>query len=617
MKKVYLLACLALTAVGGVYAQQSAGGFPLSSKIVKVQDQKVAQLALPAPDYASIIKQNDEQAAKGIPGPYKIAQLVNSDISLSNSGTWSYLDDGSKIWRLSVSVSGAKAIGFYYDHFNLPKGVKLFISNENGRQILGAYTSENNDAEFNNFANEPVQGSVANIEMNIPAGVTVENIVFHINDVAAYFRGVAPLNQIYSGSSTSTPARPTAGNSAPCNVDANCPLPPFAPSDFHVAKNASVQITIRTSSGTALGDCSGTLINNTGNVANGTCTPYVLTASHCDDENSFDDVNFSQWLFRFNYRYDSCGGNTIADPSGIHSTMVGATFKARSYYPSIPTPAGNPPRLVGDFLLLQLKQQPDSGLGTFLNGWNRNTDIASDPNYDFYIGFHYPVGDVEKMSIGYSVQANGTFNQNQVHATHWYIPFAIGGTQPGSSGSGLFDIEGRLVGDLSGGTPSGCNNDPAFANFGKEGLYSKISYNWDNAYDQANHPRPAGQEKQSRLKDWLDPSNTGMMKLNSLHPDCAPLTGIHQMSEELGNNIEIFPTPSTNGILYAKTKFSKPTNLKVEIYNAIGRIVKTFSLNGAYNGNYSFDCSGLANGMYIVKFVGDHAITAKKVLIAR
>lgn len=618
MKKVYLLAFLALTVFGGAYAQESTGGFPLSSTIVKVQDQKVAHIELPAPDYTAIIQQNDDRAAKGFKEPYKIAQLVASDISLSNSGTWSYLDDGSKIWRLSVSVSGAKAIGLYYDHFQLPKGVKLFVSNENGRQTLGAYTAANNNAEFNVFANEPVQGSVANIEMNIPAGISEADIIFHINDVAAYYRGVGPLNQTYSGGSTSTPARPTAGNSAPCNVDANCPLPPFAPSDYHIAKNASVQITIRNTSGNDLGSCSGTLINNTGNVENGTCVPYLLTASHCDDENSFDDAHYSQWLFRFNYRYDSCGGNTIADPSGIHSTMIGATFKARSYFPSMSSPSGAPLKLVGDFLLLQLNGQPAETLGTFLNGWNRNLDLASSSNYyDFFIGFHYPRGDVEKQSIGYSIQSNGTFNQNQVHATHWYIPFAIGGTQKGSSGSGLFDVDGRLVGDLSGGSSSGCQNNPAFSDFGKEGLYSKISYNWDNDYDQSNHPRPAGQEKQSRLKDWLDPSNTGMMKLNSLTPDCKPLAGIHQMSEEMGNNIEIFPTPSTTGVIHAKTNFNTPTNMSVAVYNSLGRIVKTFSLNGAYNGNYSFDCSGLANGMYIMKFVGDNAIATKKILIAR
>lgn len=618
MKKVYLSAFLALTVMGGAYAQQSTGGFPASSRIENVQNQKVAHLALPAPDYAAIIQNNEARAVKGFQEPYKVAELVSSDISLSNSGTWSYLDDGSKIWRLSVSVSGAKAIGFYYDQFHLPKGVKLFVSNENGRQILGAYTEANNNTSFNDFANEPVQGSVANIEMNIPAGVAEKDIIFHINDVAAYYRGVGVLDQNFSGDNHSTPARPTAGNSAPCNVDANCPLPPFAPSDYHVAKQASVQITIRSTSGTALGVCSGTLINNTSNVENGTCVPYLLTASHCDDENSFDDVHYSQWLFRFNYRYDSCGGNTMPDPSGIHTTMVGATFKARSFYPSMPGTPGMPPKLVGDFLLLQLKQQPSADLGTYLNGWNRNLDIASDDDYyNFFVGFHYPLGDVEKQSVGYTVQSNGTFNQNQVNATHWYIPFSIGGTEPGSSGSGLFDVDGRLIGDLSGGTSSGCQNNPTFDDFGKEGLYSKISYNWDNDYDQLSHPRPAGQEKQSRLKDWLDPANTGLMKLNSLQPDCTPLTGIHQMSTEMGNNIEIYPTPSISGVIHAKTNFDKPVNLSVAVYNSLGRVVKVFTLNGAYNGNYSFDCSGLANGMYIMKFIGNNATTTKKVLIAR
>lgn len=617
MKKVYLSLFLATCVAGTALAQQSAGGFPMSSEIVKVQDQKVVQIELPRPDYEAIMKKNAEDEKLGVPKPYMVATMVSSDIGLANAGTWSYLDDGRKIWRLAVSVPDAKGIGLYYDHFTLPKGVKLFISNENGTQTLGAYTSANNDTRFNMFANAPVAGSMANIEMDIPADVDVNSIVFHLNQVAAYYRGV----DIDLTTTHPTPAKPTgfvADPSAPCHIDANCPLPSSAPMDFEMQKNASVKITIRNQSGTTLGFCSGTLINNTANGAGGTCTPLVLTASHCDEDNSFDDSHFSQWIFWFNYRYDSCGGNNVADPSGLHTTMVGADFKARSFFPSLPTPAGSTTfRLVGDFLLLQLHSEPDASLGTYLMGWNRNLDLALNQDYyDFFIGYHYPKGAPEKRSIGYSVQANGTFNQNQVSATHWYIPFSDGGTEPGSSGSGLFDVDGRLIGDLSGGSSSGCNNNPQYSEFGTEGLYSKISYNWDNGYDQANHPRPAGQESQSRLKDWLDPNNTGAYTLDAVKPDCTP-TGIHEMSEEMGNNIDIYPTPSTTGIIHAKTKFAKPTNLKVAVYNAVGQLVKEFTVNSAYDGDYSFDCSGLANGLYVMKFIGQDAMTAKKVLITR
>jgi len=615
MKKVYLSLLLATCVAAAASAQQSAGGFPLSSEIVKVQDQKVAQIAMARPDYEAIMKQNAADEQQGVAKPYMVATLLSSDISLANSGTWTYLDDGRKIWRLTVSVPDAKGVGLYYDQFALPKGVQLFISNENGTQTLGAYTAANNDERFGTFANVPVAGSVANLEMDVPADVAIDNIVFHLNQVAAYYRGVD--NDL--ATAHPTPAKPTgfvADPSAPCHIDANCPL--SGADDYDMQKNASVKITIRSESGNTLGFCSGTLINNTGNSAGGACTPLVLTASHCDGDNSFDDAHFSQWIFWFNYRYDSCGGNNVADASGLHTTMIGADFKARSYLPSMPSPAGSTTlRLVGDFLLLQLQSQPPASLGTYLLGWNRNMDLALNTDYyNFFIGYHYPRGAPEKRSIGYTIQSNGTFNQNQVSATHWYIPFTDGGTQEGSSGSGLFDVDGRIIGDLSGGSSSGCNGDSEYYDFGKEGLYSKISYNWENDFDQANHPRPAGQESQSRLKDWLDPNNTGAYTLDAVKPDCTP-TSIHDMSQEMGNNINIYPSPSSTGIIHARTKFAKPTNLEVVVYNAVGQLVKRFSVSGAYDGDYSFDCSELANGMYVMKFVGNDGMTAKKVLIAR
>lgn len=618
MKKVYLSLVLAACVVGAASAQQSAGGFPLSSEIVKVQDQKVAQIEFSRPDYEGIMKKNAEDERKGVAKPYMVATLLPSDISLANSGTWTYLNDGRKIWRLTISVPDAKGVGLYYDQFTLPKGVQLFVSNENGAQTLGAYTAANNDNRFGKFANVPVAGSVANLEMDIPADVAIENIVFHLNQVAAYYRGV----DIDFTIAHPTPAKPTgvvADPSAPCHVDANCPLPSFAPHDFEMQKNASVKITIRSQSGNTLGFCSGTLINNTANSAGGTCTPLLLTASHCDEENSFDDSHFSQWIFWFNYRYDSCGGNNVADPSGLNTTMIGADFKARSYFPSMPSPAGSGTfKLVGDFLLLQLQSRPPANLGTYLLGWNRNLDLALNTDkYNFFIGYHYPKGAPEKRSIGYTIQSNGTFNQNQVTATHWYIPFTDGGSEPGSSGSGLFDVDGRIVGDLSGGNNAGCNNNPIYYEYGTEGLYSKISYNWENDYDQINHPRPAGQESQSRLKDWLDPNNTGAYTTDAVKPDCTPTTGINDLGQEMGNNIEIYPTPSTTGIIHAKTKFTKPTNLKIAVYNAVGQLVKQFTITGAYDGDYSFDCSQLANGLYVMKFVSQNATTAKKVLIAR
>lgn len=616
MKKIYLSALLALGIVGGAFAQESAGGFPMSSKMVKVQNQDVDYIELPRPDFEAIMKQNEADERAGIARPYAVATMLTTDLNLSNSGTWYYLEDGQKIWRLSISIPEAKAIGLLYDQFYLPAGVKFFISNKNGRQVLGAYTAKNNNEKYKNFANQPIQGNTANLEIDVPAEVAVDDIVFHLNKVSAFYRSVGHLTKRYGDLQDATPAKPTAfpfdpGSAASCTIDANCPFSIDLESDYEVPKNASVRILIANQQTGIQGFCSGTLINSTGNSENGECVPYLLTASHCDENNSFSSSNFSQWLFNFNFRYDSCGSGNIEGAS-MNSVLTGADFVARSYYPSFG--GGSNPRLVGDFLLLKLKVNPNS-YGTYYAGWNRNTDIPFNQEYNyFFIGYHYPTGDVEKRSFGYQVAANGTFNQNQVPGTHWEINCTSGGTQGGSSGSGLFDVKGRLIGDLSGGPETGCGN---VTDYGPVGLYSKISNNWENEFDQTNHPRPAGQESQSRLKDWLDPINSGQMTLNALKPDCTPVMGIHDLNEELNNGIEIFPSPSTTGIIQARTNLSEPTTLKVSVYNSIGQKVKEFTLNKAYKGNYSFDCSQLADGLYIMKFSGEQGIATKKIIIAR
>jgi len=615
MKKIYLGVWLLCAGAGAVHAQLSEGGIPLSMNVIKAQDQQVAQQQYPAPDYNAIIKQNELDQANGVLKPYAVATIVSADISLDNAGTWTYLEDGSKIWRLSVSIPGAKAIDFFYDHFQLPEGVRLFLSNARGNQTLGAYTAHNN-TDLGLFTNEPVQGDVVNIEMDIDPNVPQSSIQFHIDKMGAYYRGVSYLNKYIAMDDHATPARPTIDESATCHINAECPIAD-APSDFTVPKDATVRVFIYDAAGNQIGFCSGTLINNTGNTADGVCKALLLTASHCDEENNRDDASFAQWKFQFNYQYDSCDGTHL---HGTNPFLTGATFKARSNLPSFAasSPQDHALHLVGDFLLLQLTSSIPESYGAYLAGWNRDPFIALNPPLDaFYIGFHHPRGDVKKKSWGDYIQADGTFNQNQVASTHWYIPFDFGGTQEGSSGSGLFDKNGYLLGDLSGGTSTGCNNNPAYSDFGKEGLYSKISYDWDNNFDQTAFPAHAG--AQSRLKDWLDPINSGVESLGPTKADCSdmPNIGINELKEMLGKSIKIYPNPSNTGVIHARVNFTNATDLKVSVYNALGVLQKEFTVSKAYSGDYSFDCNSLANGIYMMQFSTGNASVGKKVILAR
>ena len=66
-------------------------------------------------------------------------------------------------------------------------------------------------------------------------------------------------------------------------------------------------------------------------------------------------------------------------------------------------------------------------------------------------------------------------------------------TEPGSSGSPLYNAQQRLVGVLSGGA-SECGAPDTSLN----DLYGKLAHAWDGLSTDA-----------TRMKTWLDPGNTG------------------------------------------------------------------------------------------------------------
>ncbi|MBT8260841.1 MAG: T9SS type A sorting domain-containing protein, partial [Bacteroidia bacterium] len=81
-----------------------------------------------------------------------------------------------------------------------------------------------------------------------------------------------------------------------------------------------------------------------------------------------------------------------------------------------------------------------------------------------------------------------------------------GDTEGGSSGSALFNNNGQVIGKLSGGVAIDC-----LVNFEDNfNLYGKMSYSWDSN----------GTIAAFRLKDWLDPDDTGAVTLDGVYFPC-------------------------------------------------------------------------------------------------
>ena len=215
--------------------------------------------------------------------------------------------------------------------------------------------------------------------------------------------------------------------------------------------------------------CSGAMLNNT--TEDG--APNFLTADHCFRA----DVN--NWLFYFSYESPNC--NPTSDGS-LAFVISNASVLARYS--------------LSDFLLLRLsRNRPDASFIPVYMGWYRG-DIAPSQSW----GIHHPSGDVKKIchdnNPGVSDDWNGVGPN-----THWGVEWDQGITEGGSSGSPLFNTGSYVVGQLHGGS-SDC-----VAETEEYDVYGKLATSWEGDGTSSG-----------RLRDWLDPNNSGVIAKDSFQP---------------------------------------------------------------------------------------------------
>jgi lysyl endopeptidase len=428
-----------------VFGQTSKGGYPLSisEKLtisIPVQD-------IPPPDWAKI---KEEDKGKFANFRFAVPLLVNFDTE--NSGTWTDLSNGGRLWQLSIHSKDALGIAVAFDNFELPEGAKIYLYSPDRKQIVGAFDAANN-SESRRFLAPMIKGNEVVVEYFQPKN-TPKKASFNINKIFhAYPTGQLGQNGF--------------GASLPCEININCPQG----ANLQTPKKGVVRILLVVEGG--MGWCSGSLINNTKNDG----TPYVLSAFHCDDGYTPD---YALWTFYFNYESSNCT-NPSVEPTLV--SLQGCTLKAG--------------RRETDFQLLQMTQRVPTTYNALFNGWNRDSTNLTTSN----AMIHHPQGDIKKVSldnqaatvVSDAISWSGAVPHNSVPRTHIQSIFDQGGMEPGSSGSPIFDANGRIIAQLHGGSYADCQ-----VNFAYSGWLAK---SWD------------GTSAQTRLKDWLDPTNIGVLTL--------------------------------------------------------------------------------------------------------
>ena len=272
-----------------------------------------------------------------------------------------------------------------------------------------------------------------------------------------------------------------AESTLPCKINVNCSPEGDAWQDV---KNGVVKILLKKGSSLLL--ASGALMNNTA-LDN---TPYLLTSDDCANGATAADLN--QWIFFFGYELAGCDTSWTSPPE--HS-LTGATFIARG---------GISCNLYSDFYLVRLKQMIPQSFQPYLLGYDRS-GLAPDS----VVSIHHRGGFFKQIATSYSGAVSSTFFGGLVES-HWKVHWSATAsghavTANGSQGAPLLDEAGRVIGVWSYGSSS-CAQPTQPDYFGK------LSLSW-----QQYLSTPA-----TRLKEWLDPLNTGQITLDGMYPTAYP-----------------------------------------------------------------------------------------------
>lgn len=553
MKRIILSAGILLFSLAFANAQQTQT-VPNSFFQAATEITYPTEILGNLPDIKPLNSEDIEREKRGM--FYRTGIILPMNTITEQNGKWEYLADGSVTWRIAIKAPNAKALGLYFNYFELPADGQFYVYNPQKTHLVGPFTAENSNMG-DVFATAPVMGDEIILEYNGSANTAAD---FHIelNELGYNYRdgGFGPKNAGDFGSSD------------PCEVNANC----SEGDAWDAQRRSAVKVIVR--DGSASGLCSGAMINS----VNTDCTPYVLTANHCGGGASV--TNYRQWIFYFNFETPNC--TNPASATNLDDQIVTGCMKMSNSSDVSDV-------IASDFLLVHLKNRPANSFNAYMAGWSRSTTASGSG-----VSIHHPAGDVKKISTYSATLTNSGWSGGNF-GKHWGVKWVAtanghGVTEGGSSGSPIFNSAGQIVGDLSGGS-SFCTNTNG------QDVYGKFSYSWDQTGTTANR----------RLKDWLDKANSNPQTLagkevsscasaalptvdfiaDNLTPSVGQLVNLTNQSTGTAAGYEWVIAPTTFTYLNGTTKnsenpqvmFSGTTSYSVtlQVYNTAGYNIKTRS----------------------------------------
>lgn len=339
----------------------------------------------------------------------------------SHALPWQRTDDGRHMLKLDLSAPGAQGLRIALRPKGLPDAATLAFSGpatDSPHTLHGALINASLAADAAAGSEAPlfwsplIVGDALAMRITLPADADPGQVRLTLPLVSHLDRlpGESPVN--------------TGGNDLPAATDPACHP------DWNNPSRATA-VLLYTHSDGATGTCSGTLVADADPE---TDIPYILTAQHCFPDQVRASSIDSHWLLRA----ETCGG-----PVGTGIRVPGGADVLYLHQST-------------DTALLRLRQAPPRR-AAFVNVTPALPAIGTET-----VGIHHPFAGPQRLSraaVGEyktCIEVDWCGEDADPEAIGYVrVERRIGGTQPGSSGSGLFNREHRLIGTHLGGSDEG------------------------------------------------------------------------------------------------------------------------------------------------------------------
>ena len=394
-----------------------------------IRSSHARAFALPAPTTQKAAAEM-EPPRKGAPLKVGFGRDIPDLASTTGTGAalqWERNPDGTLTAAVSVTSATAASVRAALRVENLPANATVRFQAPNDAEVfevsgaeiaatLARNAASGDDSEAASLYWSPlIEGETIVVEVELPPRTRPLDVSVAIPHVAHLVTSAAKSFEI------------ATAKSAACEVDVMCSASPNTAQMNAVARMLFAE-------GTSMFLCTGTLLADQDPAST---VPYFLSANHCVNTQASASSLTTLWF----YHSTACD-NAIPNPSRVQ-VAGGATLLYNS--------------AVTDTSFMRLDNPPPAG--ALFAGWFAG---ATPPIGTAATGLHHPGGDLLKISSGSitgyldcTPPAAGQFTCNGATAasgTFYSNAWTSGVTEPGSSGSGLFRSDGKLVGQLYGGS---------------------------------------------------------------------------------------------------------------------------------------------------------------------